>query len=76
MVHTPNGSLHLEQKRGVVALVFLQLSAGVSDNTMLPFLIDLRKNGPKVPGLFVVAKAGIDDEGIGPVSSWVIDDGL
>ena len=43
---------------------------------MLTFLIDLRKNGPKAPGLFVIAEAGIDDEGIGPVSSGVIDDRL
>ncbi len=43
---------------------------------MLTFLIDLRKNGPKAPWLFVITEAGIDNEGIGPVSSWEIDDGL
>ncbi len=60
----------------LTAFVFLQLSAGVSDNTMLTFLINLRKNGSKAPWLFVVTEAGIDDESIGPVSSGVIDDRL
>ncbi len=76
MVHAPNCRLHFEQKGSVVAFVFLQLSAGISDNTMLTFLIDLCKNGPKAPWLFVVAEAGVDNEGIGPIFSWVVDDGL
>ena len=63
MVHAPNCRLHFEQKGCVVAFVFLQFSAGISDDTMLTFLIDLRKNGPKAPGLLVIAEAGIDDEG-------------
>ncbi len=53
--------------------MFLQLPAGVSDDAMLTFLVNLRKNGPKAPWLFVVAEAGIDNEGIGPVSSWVVN---
>ena len=76
MVHAPNCRLHFKQKGCVVAFVFLQLSAGISDDTMLTFLVDLRKNGSKAPWLFVVAEAGIDNEGIGPVSSWVINDRL
>ena len=76
VVHAPNCCLHFKQKGCVVAFVFLQLSAGISDNTMLTFLINLRNNGSKAPWLFVVAEAGIDNEGVGPVSSGVIYDGL
>ncbi len=76
MVHAPNCRLHFKQKGCVVAFVFLQFSAGISDNTMLTFLVNLRKNCPKAPWLFVVAEAGIDNKGIGPVSSGVINDRL
>jgi hypothetical protein len=43
---------------------------------MFTFLVDLRKNGPKAPWFFLVAEACINNEGIGPVSSWVIDNWL
>ncbi len=59
MVHAPDGSLHFEQKRRVVAFVFLQLPACICDDTMFTFLIDLGKNGPKAPRFFVIAEAGI-----------------
>ncbi len=76
MVHSPNGSLHLKEKRCVVAFVLLQLSAGISDDTVLTILVDLRKNGTKATRLFVIAKAGIDNKSVGSVSSWVVDDRL
>ena len=76
MVHAPNCCLHFKQKGCVVAFVFLQLPAGISDNTMLTFLVNLRKNGPKAPWLFVVTEAGIDNKGIGPVTSGVVNDRL
>ena len=76
MVHAPNCRLHFEQKGCVVAFVFLQFSAGISDDTMLTFLVNLRKNGSKAPWLLVVAEAGINDEGIGPGSFGVINDRL
>ncbi len=61
MVHSPNGSLHFKQKRCVVAFVLLQLSACISNDTILTLLVDLCKNGPKAPRFFLVAKAGIDN---------------
>ncbi len=76
MVHAPNGSLHLKQKRCVVAFVLLHISACICDDTMFTFVIDLCKNGPKAPWFSVVAEAGVDDQGIGPVSSRVINDWL
>ena len=76
MVHAPNCCLHLKQKGRVVALVFLQLSACISDDTMFTFLVNLRKNCTKAAWLFVVTEAGIDNEGIGPVTSGVVNDRL
>ena len=42
MFHAPDSSLHLEQERGVVSFVFLQLSAGVGNYAMLAVLVNLR----------------------------------
>ncbi len=40
---------------------------------MLAIWVDLCKNGPKAPQFFVIAEAGDNNEGVGPVSSWVVD---
>jgi hypothetical protein len=40
---------------------------------MLAIWVDLHENGP---WLFVVAEAGIDNEGVGPISSWVVNNWL
>ncbi len=74
MVHAPNGGLHFKQKRRVVAFMFSQLSASICYDAMFTFLVDLCKNGPKAPWFSFVAETGIDNKGIGPVSSRVIDD--
>ncbi len=69
MVHAPNGSLHFKQKRRVVAFVLLQLSACICNDAMMAIWVDLHKNGSKAPWRFVIAQAGINNEGIGPISS-------
>jgi hypothetical protein len=76
MLHAPDGSLHFKKKRGVIALMFLQLSACISNDTMFAVLVDLREDGSEATRLFVIAEAGVDDEGIGPVSSGVVDNWL
>ncbi len=76
MVHAPNCRLHFEQKGCVVAFVFLQLSAGIGNYTMFAIWINLGEDSSEAARLFVVAEAGIHDEGIGPVFSGVIDDWL
>ncbi len=43
---------------------------------MFAFLVDLREDGTEATRLFVIAEAGVDDEGIGPVSSGVVDNWL
>jgi hypothetical protein len=55
MVHTPNGGLHFEKKWGVIAFMLLQLAAGVCDDAVLAIRVDLDKDGPKAPRLFVIA---------------------
>jgi hypothetical protein len=67
MIHTPNGSLHFQQKQGIVAFVFLQLSAG--NETMLTIWVDLGEDGSQATWLFVITKADIDDEGIRSVAA-------
>ncbi len=39
---------------------------------MLAISIDLCEDGPKAPWLFVIAQAGVDDEGKGPVASQIV----
>ena len=51
--------------------MLLQLAACVSTDAMFAFLIDLHQDGPQPPWLLVNSKAGISDEGIRLVSSWV-----
>ncbi len=76
MFHAPDGSLHFKQKRGVIAFVFLQFSACIGNDAMFAFLVDLCEDGAEAAGLFVVAEAGVDNEGIGPVSPGVVDNWL
>ncbi len=76
MLHAPDGSLHFEKKQGVIAFVFLNFSARVGNDAMFAVLVDLRKDGAEATRLFIVAEAGVDDKGIGPVSSGVVDDWL
>ncbi len=76
MFHAPNGGLHLKQKRGVIALVFLQFSACICNDAMFAFLVDLCEDGSEAARLFVIAEAGVDNEGVGPVSSGVVDNWL
>jgi hypothetical protein len=76
VIHTPNGSLHFQQKGCVVAFVFLQLSAGICNDAMLAIRVDVSEDGAEATGLFVVTEAGVDDECIGPVASRVVDDRL
>ncbi len=76
MFHAPDSSLHFEQERSIVAFVFLQLSAGIGDYTMLAIGINLCEDSSEAARLFVIAEAGVNNEGIGPVFSGVIDDRL
>ncbi len=76
MFHAPDGSLHLEQERGVIAFVLLQLSAGIGNYTMFAVWINLCQDSSEAARLFVVAEASINNEGIGSVFSGVIDDRL
>ena len=41
MFHAPDSSLHFEQKRGVIAFVFLQFSAGIGNYAMFAAWINL-----------------------------------
>jgi hypothetical protein len=59
MIHTPNGSLHFQQKWSAVAFVLLQLSADIWNDTVLTIRFDLGQYGTKAPWLFVITKAGI-----------------
>ncbi len=61
MFYAPDGSLHLEQKRGVIAFVFLQFSAGIGNYAMFTVLVDLHQDSSEAARLFVNAEAGIDN---------------
>ena len=76
MFHAPDSSLHFEQERGVIAFMFLQFSAGIGNDAMFAILVDLCEDGTEATRLFVVAEAGVDNEGIGPVLSGVVDNWL
>ena len=76
MFHAPDSSLHLEQERCVVAFVLLQLSAGVGNYTVLAVLVNLCQDCSEAARLFVIAEAGVNNEGIRTVFSWVIDNWL
>ena len=76
MFHAPDSSLHFEQERSVIAFVLLQLSAGIGNYTMFAIWINLGQDSSEAARLFVVAEAGVNNEGIGPVFSGVIDDRL
>ena len=76
MFHAPDSSLHLEQERGVVAFVFLQLSAGVGNYTMFAVWVNLCQDSSEAARLFVVAEAGVNDEGIRTAFPGVIDNWL
>ena len=54
MVHGPNGRLHLEQKGGVIFLMFLEFSTSISNDTMFTFFILLCKDGPESAFVLVV----------------------
>jgi hypothetical protein len=43
---------------------------------MISVFVHLRQNGSQTSRLFVIAKAGVSDESVRSISSWVIDNGL
>jgi hypothetical protein len=55
MLHTPDGSLHFQQKGSVITLMFLQLSAGIGNHTVLPVGINLGQDGSQASRLFVIS---------------------
>ena len=61
MVHAPDGSLHFEQKWGIIAFVLLQFSACICNDAVFAFWVDLREDGTEAALLFVVAEAGINN---------------
>ncbi len=61
MVHAPDGCLHFKEKWGVIAFMLLQFSACISNDTMFAIGVDLREDCAEAAGLFVVAKASIDN---------------
>ena len=67
MFHAPDSSLHFEQERRVIAFVFLQLSAGIGNYTMFAVWVNLGQDSSEAARLFVVAEAGVNNEGIGSV---------
>ena len=56
--------------------MFLQLSAGVGNYTMFAVWVNLCQDSSEAAWLFVIAEAGVNNEGIGSVFSGVIDDRL
>ncbi len=70
-LHPENCGLHLQQKGGVVFLIFLKLSASVGDNVEFAGRVDLGKDGPQATLRVLVTKGSICNKGILPVCSWV-----
>jgi len=68
--------LHLQEEGFVVALMFLKLPTGISNDAMFSVLDDLRKDSSKAARLFVIFKGGVRDECIRSISAVVIDKGL
>ena len=61
VIHGPDGSLHFKQKRGVVLLVFLQLSTGIGNDAVLTVGFDRGEDGGEASRSSVVPKSGISD---------------
>ncbi len=73
MVHTPNCCLHFQQKGSIVLFVLLKLSASISDDTMFSGFVYLRQDGAEAAGVGVVSEGGVDDEGVRPVATRVVN---
>ena len=56
---------------GIISFILLQLAACISNDAMFAFLINLHQDGPQPPWLLVNSKAGISDDCIRLVLSWV-----
>jgi len=52
MFHPPDGSLHFEQKGGVVAFRSRNSASGIAENVVLPAGVDLGEDGSHPTGLF------------------------
>ena len=46
MIHSPQSGLHLKEKWRVVAFMLLHFSAGVGDDVVFTFFIELCENSP------------------------------
>jgi hypothetical protein len=53
--------------------VLLKLSAGIRDDTMFSRFVYLRQDGTEAAGVGVVSERGIDDEGVRPVSTRIVN---
>jgi hypothetical protein len=76
MLHTPNCSLHLQEETGVVVFMFLELPTGVHNDAVLPMLVQLRQYRSQAAWLLLISQAGVGYEGIGAISSGVVNDRL
>jgi hypothetical protein len=56
--------------------MLLQFSACICNDTVFALWVDLREDGTEAARRFVVAEAGVDNEGIGPIVSGVVNDGF
>jgi hypothetical protein len=65
--------LHFQQKGSIVLLMLLQLPAGISDDTVFSGLVDLRQDGAEPAGVGGVSEGGVDDEGVRPVVTRVVN---
>ena len=55
--HSPYGGLHLQQVGRIILLMLYQLPAGVSNDLMFSFVVDLSKNSTKSPWFLLIAVA-------------------
>jgi hypothetical protein len=69
MVHTSDGSLHLQKEGGVVVFVHLQLMAGIGNDANLALWVALGEASCYI-------KDGIHNEGVRAVMVRVVHDGL
>ena len=57
MFHSPDGCLHLQQVGRIILLMLHQLPAGVSNDLVFSFVVDLSENGTKPPWFLLIAVA-------------------
>ncbi len=73
MFNVPSAGNEFKQKQCVMFFMFGKRSASIGNDVEFAFVVGLTKDGAEATLILVVAGSRVDDEGVGPILSRIVN---